>query len=173
MREAFFATIFCGIETPDPVRCKAMHKDHNMMVPIMDAIETLNGFGMEVVSGIILGPRHRQARHRPASARVHRSVADSAPDHQSSAGAAEDAAVGPAERENRLIEDDEAATSMSISGCLTTMCVTTWRDCMGSAYQPDKLFERYEHQIRDTFPNRLQPPHVARASVMARTSSSA
>ena len=26
-----------------------------MMVPIMDAIKTLNGFGMEVVSGIILG----------------------------------------------------------------------------------------------------------------------
>ena len=33
MREAYFATIFCGIETPDPVALKAMHKDHNMMVP--------------------------------------------------------------------------------------------------------------------------------------------
>src|SRR5882672_2869285 len=55
MREAFFATIFCGIETPDPVALKAMHKDHNMMVPIMEAIQTLNNFGMEVVSGIILG----------------------------------------------------------------------------------------------------------------------
>ncbi len=55
MREAFFATIFCGIETPDPVALKAMHKDHNMVVPIMEAIKTLNSFGMEVVSGIILG----------------------------------------------------------------------------------------------------------------------
>ena len=34
---------------------KAMKKDHNMMVPIMEAIQTLNNFGMEVVSGIILG----------------------------------------------------------------------------------------------------------------------
>src|SRR6202008_2139855 len=55
MREAFFSTIFCGIETPDPVALKAMHKDHNMMVPIMQAIHTINSFGMEVVSGIILG----------------------------------------------------------------------------------------------------------------------
>ena len=55
MREAYFATVFCGIETPDPDALKAMHKDHNMMVPIMEAIETLNGYGMEVVSGIILG----------------------------------------------------------------------------------------------------------------------
>src|SRR5947199_3772499 len=55
MREALFETIFCGIETPDPVALKAMKKDHNMMVPIMEAIHTLNNFGMEVVSGIILG----------------------------------------------------------------------------------------------------------------------
>src|SRR6201995_2173416 len=55
MREAFFATIFCGIETPDPAALKAMKKDHNMMGTIMKAIETLNKFGMEVVSGIILG----------------------------------------------------------------------------------------------------------------------
>ena len=46
MREAYFSTIFCGIETPDPVALKAMHKDHNMMVPIMEAIQTLNSFGM-------------------------------------------------------------------------------------------------------------------------------
>ena len=32
-----------------------MSKEHNMMVPILDAIETLNSFGMEVVSGIIIG----------------------------------------------------------------------------------------------------------------------
>ncbi len=55
MREAWFGTIFCGIETPDPDALKAMKKDHNMMVPIMEAIETLNSYGMEVVSGIILG----------------------------------------------------------------------------------------------------------------------
>ena len=55
MREAFFCTIFCGIETPDPVALKAMHKDHNMMVPIMEGIQTINSYGMEVVSGIILG----------------------------------------------------------------------------------------------------------------------
>ena len=55
MREAYFVTIFCGIETPNPEALKAISKDHNMMVPILDAIKTLNGFGMEVVSGIILG----------------------------------------------------------------------------------------------------------------------
>ena len=55
MREAFFVTIFCGIETPDPEALKAMHKDHNMMVPILEGIHTINSYGMEVVSGIIMG----------------------------------------------------------------------------------------------------------------------
>ncbi len=55
MREAYFVTIFCGIETPDPDALKAMQKDHNMMVPILEGIATINRHGMEVVSGIIMG----------------------------------------------------------------------------------------------------------------------
>src|SRR6266481_9348863 len=42
MRDAYFVTVFCGIETSDPDALKAMHKDHNMMVPILEGIETLN-----------------------------------------------------------------------------------------------------------------------------------
>ena len=55
MREANFQTVFCGIETPEPEALKAMHKAHNMMVPILEGVKTLNGYGMEVVSGIIMG----------------------------------------------------------------------------------------------------------------------
>ena len=97
MREAFFATIFCGIETPDPVALKAMHKDHNMMVPIMEAIQTLNSYGMEVVSGIILGLDTDKPETGQHLLEFIEAVADPAADHQSAAGAAEDAAVGSAE----------------------------------------------------------------------------
>ena len=55
MRDAYFATVFCGIETPDPAALKAMSKQHNMMVPILEGVQTLNSYGLEVVSGIILG----------------------------------------------------------------------------------------------------------------------
>ena len=58
MREAFFVTVFCGIETPDPAALKAMHKDHNMMVPILEGVHTINSYGMEVVSGIKIGRAH-------------------------------------------------------------------------------------------------------------------
>ncbi len=55
MREATFGTVFCGIETPDPAALRAMAKEHNMMVPLIEGVQTLNRYGMEVVSGIILG----------------------------------------------------------------------------------------------------------------------
>ena len=96
MREAAFVTIFCGIETPDPDALKAMHKDHNMMVgdPRGRADHQLLRHGGRLRHHP--GARHRQARHRRCAARLHRRVQDSAAHHQPAAGAAEDAAVGPA-----------------------------------------------------------------------------
>jgi hopanoid C-2 methylase len=56
MREAFFYAIFCGIETPELDALDAMKKSHNhQALPILDAIRTINRYGLEVVSGIILG----------------------------------------------------------------------------------------------------------------------
>ena len=55
MRDAGFVTIFCGIETPEPAALQAMSKSQNLRLPILDAVETINKYGMEVVSGIIIG----------------------------------------------------------------------------------------------------------------------
>ena len=43
------------IELPDLKALKAMDKSHNSVIPIIEGVETLNAFGMEVVAGIILG----------------------------------------------------------------------------------------------------------------------
>ena len=32
-----------------------MRKSHNRVMPLLDAVATINSYGMEVVSGIILG----------------------------------------------------------------------------------------------------------------------
>jgi hypothetical protein len=55
MREARFDTVFVGIETPEVSALESMDKKHNASVPMAEAIRILNGYGMEVVSGIILG----------------------------------------------------------------------------------------------------------------------
>ena len=55
MREAAFVGIFVGIETPEADALTAMRKGQNNSLPMMDAIGTLNDYGLEVISGIILG----------------------------------------------------------------------------------------------------------------------
>ena len=118
MREAFFVTVFCGIETPDPDALKAMHKDHNMMVPILEGIHTINSYGMEVVSGIIMGLDTDKPETGDALLAFVDEIPDSAADDQSVAGAAEDAAVGPARARGPPDRRRQAATPMSISCCL-------------------------------------------------------
>ncbi|HYE93161.1 MAG TPA: radical SAM protein, partial [Terriglobales bacterium] len=55
MREAGFITVFCGIETPEPRALRAISKDQNLRLPLVEAVERINAHGIEVVSGIILG----------------------------------------------------------------------------------------------------------------------
>src|SRR5262249_14460940 len=55
MREAGFIPLFCGIETPEPKALRFMSKDQNLRMPILEAVERMNAYGLEVVSGIILG----------------------------------------------------------------------------------------------------------------------
>ena len=55
MREASFLGLFVGIETPEADALKAMRKGQNVAVPMLESIKTLNDYGLEVTSGIILG----------------------------------------------------------------------------------------------------------------------
>src|SRR5476649_2417231 len=55
MQKAGFNNCFFGIETPDPVALKAMKKGQNMRMPILEAIQTVNKYGIEAASGIIMG----------------------------------------------------------------------------------------------------------------------
>jgi radical SAM superfamily enzyme YgiQ (UPF0313 family) len=157
MREAYFSTIFCGIETPDPVALKAMHKDHNMMVPIMEAIQTLNSFGMEVVSGIILGldtDKPETGDHLLEFIEVSQiplltiNLLQALP---------KTPLWDRLAREDRLVEDEGRESNVDFRLPYEDV-VMTWRKCMDRAYQPDALLRRYEHQIRTTYPNQIKPP---------------
>ncbi len=55
MRAAEFHTVFVGIETPEVDALKHMRKEQNASLPMLEAIGTLNSYGLEVTSGIILG----------------------------------------------------------------------------------------------------------------------
>ena len=55
MRECQFSGIFVGIETPEADALKAMRKEHNASLPMLDSIRTLNRYGLEVTSASFSG----------------------------------------------------------------------------------------------------------------------
>ena len=157
MREAFFQTIFCGIETPDPAALKAMQKDHNMMVPILEAIHTINRYGLEVVSGIIMG----LDTDKPDTDKALLAFVDESKIPLLTINLLQALPKTPLwdrlERENRLIDDETRDSNVDFL-LPYDQVVSSWRKCMELAYQPEKLYARYQYQCDYTYPNRLKVP---------------
>ena len=157
MRQAQFHTVFCGIETPEPEALQAISKDHNMAVPILDAVRILNDYGMEVVSGIILG----LDTDRPdAGERILRFIEESQIP-MLTINLLQALPRTPLwdrlEREGRILDDEERESNVAFR-LPYDQVVAMWRDCMARAYAPEAIFARYRHQLRATYPNRIVPP---------------
>ncbi|MFW6077834.1 MAG: B12-binding domain-containing radical SAM protein, partial [Hyphomicrobiales bacterium] len=163
MREAAFTSIFCGIETPDPAALKGISKDHNMAVPILEAVETLNRYGMEVVAGIILGLDD----DTPDTGRRLLRFIDETRIPMLTINLLEALPRTPLwdrlEREGRLNHDGERESNVEFRLGYENV-VATWRHCMAEAYRPERLFERFAHQVRHTYPNRVERPARGRLS---------
>jgi len=55
MREAFMTNVFIGIETVEPDALRAMSKKQNLRTPLLEAVDTINSYGIEIAAGIIIG----------------------------------------------------------------------------------------------------------------------
>jgi hopanoid C-2 methylase len=157
MSEAFFVTIFVGIETPDPDALKAMHKDQNMIVPILEGVRTINAHGMEVVSGIILG----LDTDKPGTDNALLDFIDESKIPLLTINLLQALPKTPLwdrlERANRLVHDDGRDSNVDFLLPYDEV-VSSWRKCMEEAYKPEKLFARYEHQVQHTYANRFKIP---------------
>lgn len=164
MREAYFTTVFCGIESPDADALNAMAKKQNLSMDILTAIRTLNDYGMEVVSGIIMGLDTDTAQ-----------TADKILDFI-------DASNIPMltinllmalprtplwrrlEKENRILFDDTLESNVKFLMPYEEV-VERWRYCVSKAYNPERLLERFAYQKDHTFANRKKIPQAGRATL--------
>ena len=155
MRQAEFETVFVGIETPEVDALKQMRKEQNATLPMLDAIATLNRYGLEVTSGIILGLD-----------------TDSA-DTEERLKAFIDASNVPIltinllqalpktplwdrlKRDNRVVPDDTGLESNVVFLRPYDEVVAMWRRCIDYAYAPERLFKRFAHQVAATYAHRI------------------
>jgi radical SAM superfamily enzyme YgiQ (UPF0313 family) len=161
MREAYFTTVFCGIETPDPEALRAMSKDQNNQVSILDAIATLNEFGMEVVSGIIMGLdsdtpdtadkllRFIEESNIPILTINLLQALPRTPLHRR------------LQTEGRLIEEPDRESNV-VFKLPYEQVIAMWRRCFTAAYAPEAIYRRFAHNAEHTYPNRAKIPPEGR-----------
>jgi radical SAM superfamily enzyme YgiQ (UPF0313 family) len=158
MREAGFDMIFGGIETPEPDALKAIDKAHNMMVPILDAVHTINRYGMEVVSGIIFG---LDTDTKDTGQRIS-DFLEQSKIPMATVNLLQALPRTPLwerlQQENRLLGEESGRESNVEFKLPYDEVLAMWRTCMEQVYRPEALFARYEYQMRETWPNRLKRP---------------
>lgn len=158
MRQAYFCTVFCGIETPEAEALQAISKQQNLSMPILEAVKVLNSYGMEVVSGIIMGLdtdtpdtadrilefiRLSQIPtltinllHALPRTRLWRRL----------------------EQEDRLVFDENRESNVEFLMPYEQV-VKMWRHCITTAYEPEFLYKRFAYNVEHTYPNRIQVPN--------------
>ena len=157
MKEAYFTTVFVGIETPEENALEFIQKKQNLRQPILEAVEILNRYGMEVVSGIIIGldtdtpdtgERILQFIEASQIPLLTINILHALP-------------MTPLwrrlEAENRLLSGAGRESNVDFLLPYETV-VGMWRRCVTAAYTPEAVYRRFDHQLRHTFPNRKVVP---------------
>ncbi len=157
MREANFITVFCGIETPEPHALRAIDKGHNMAMPILEAIAKLNSYGLEVVSGIIVG----LDTDGPETAGRIVDFARTAHIPMLTVNLLEALPRTPLwrrlQKAGRLVDETGRGSNVAFSRPYDAV-IADWKRCMTELYRPEALWERLSWNAVHTYPNRLRPP---------------
>lgn len=157
MRAARFDTVFVGIETPEINALKAMGKKHNASLPMAEAIQTLNSYGLEVVSGIILG----LDSDTPETEQNLKEFIDNSNIPMLTLNLLQALPRTPLwdrlARDGRLVTDQSRESNVAFLRPYEEV-VSTWKRCIAHAYDPDRLYARFIHQFKATYPNRLATP---------------
>ena len=157
MRQANFMTIFVGIETPEVDALKSMDKGHNAKLPILESIDKINRYGLEVTSGIILG------------------LDTDSDDTEQRLTTFVDASNVPVltinllqalpktplwdrlERADRLDHNPGLESNVRFLRPYDKV-LAAWHRSIAHAYTPERLFDRFIHQMDATYRHRIKTP---------------
>jgi radical SAM superfamily enzyme YgiQ (UPF0313 family) len=130
-------------------------------LPIVEAVERLNAYGMEVVSGIILG---LDTDDEGTAGRIIEFIrASRIPVLTINVLYAlpKTPLWRRLEEAGRLVADAGRESNVDFLLPYETI-LAMWRRCIATAYDPAEVYARYAHQQTHTFPNRLDYPRNER-----------
>jgi len=133
-----------------------MVKDQNLRLPILEAVEILNSYGIEVVSGIIMGlDQDTERTCDDILAFIEASKIPMLPINLLYA-----LPMTPLwrrlEKEGRILSDGTGGEESNVKFLLPREVVRkNWLRCVTEANRPEALYRRFQHQIEQTYPNRF------------------
>jgi len=157
MREAGFTGIFVGIETPEFDALVHMKKEHNATLPMYESIETLNSYGLEVSSGIILGldtdtdktvDRLIDFIERSQIPMLTINLLQALP---------KTPLYDRLKRDNRIVDDPRLESNVRFLRPYDEV-LASWRRAIAYAYAPERVFARFRHQVDATWVHKFRPP---------------
>ncbi len=172
MRQAFFTNCFFGIETPDPKALKLMKKGQNMRMPILEAIQTVNKYGIEAASGIIMG-LDTDSDETPQALMDFADVSQIPIMTVNILFALPNTALYTRlEKENRVLPAEQAEDRDSNIVFLQPYetVVRNWQKVIAHVFGPKELYARYAYNAIHTYPNRIKPKHPLRQATWSNIS---
>ena len=158
MRQAYFCTVFCGIETPDTVALRSISKQQNLSMPILEAVKILNSYGMEVVSGIIMG----LDTDTPDTAERILEFIRISNIPMLTINLLHALPRTPLwrrlEQEGRLVFEENRESNVEFL-LPYQQVVEMWQHCITTAYKPEFLYQRFAYNMSHTYPNRIKVPN--------------
>jgi len=157
MYEANFVGMFVGIETPEADALDAMRKGHNNAVPMLESIKTLNSYGLEITSGIILG---LDTDTPDTEARL-RDFIELSQIPMLTINLLQALPKTPLwdrlKRDGRLDEDGGRESNVRFLRPYDDV-VAMWKRTITYANDPERLYERFKYQVDATYVNRKVVP---------------
>jgi len=165
MQKAGFNNCFFGIETPDPVALKAMKKGQNMRMPILEAIQTVNKYGIEAASGIIMG-LDTDTDETPQALMDFADVSQIPIMTVNILYALPNTALYTRlEKDNRVLHDAEDRDSNIVFLRPYEKVVKDWQRVIAHVFDAKNLYARYAYNAQYVYPNRIKPKNpIAQAT---------
>ena len=165
MQKAGFNNCFFGIETPDPVALKAMKKGQNMRMPILEAIQTVNRYGIEAASGIIMG-LDTDTDETPQALMDFADVSQIPIMTVNILYALPNTALYTRlEKDNRVLYDAEDRDSNIVFLQPYETVVRNWQRVIAHVFDAKNLYARYAYNAKYVYPNRIKPKNpIAQAT---------
>jgi hopanoid C-2 methylase len=158
MRQAGFITVFFGTETPEPAALRAMRKTQNLRRPILESIQTLNGYGLEVVSGIILGLDTDTPETPEAILEFARQSQIPLMTVNLLYALPHTPLYERLERAGRILHDPDGESNIAFLEP-RAIVVERWRRVITHLYEPANLYQRFLTQALHTYPKRPARSH--------------